>query len=205
MNIHLRFSKYCWQYPILVTLHEKSRSSRREVFCKNDVFENFANQKCFSMNLAKYSRTPLVVPSEKLKAEAILRRCYEKNLFLKISQTKCVLLEPLEHNFVFSCEFCKIFKSTFFHGTSPAAASEKLKAETVVRICSVKKVFLEVVLNPQENTCARVSFLQPYECIFIKIESLTQAFSCDFCEHLSKNTFLTEHIGGCSSKSLQLY
>ena len=35
------------------------------------------------------------------------------------------------------------------------------KAEAVVRRCSVKKVFLEILLNSQENTCATVSFLQP--------------------------------------------
>ena len=30
--------------------------------------------------------------------------------------------------------------------------------EPVVRKCSVKKVFLEISQNSQENTCARVSF-----------------------------------------------
>ena len=40
----------------------------------------------------------------------------------------------------------------------------------------------------------KTAFLQPYECNFIKIEFLTQAFSCQFCEHLSKNTFFTECI-----------
>ena len=53
-------------------------------------------------------------------------------------------------------------------------------------------MFLEILLNSQENTCARVSFLQPKECNFTKIESLTQAFSCEFWEHLSKNTFFTD-------------
>ena len=62
---------------------------------------------------------------------------------------------------------------------------EKLKAEAAVRMCSVKKV-LEISQNSQENTCAGVSFLQPS----IKIESLTQVFSCEFCEHLSKNIVL---------------
>ena len=33
------------------------------------------------------------------------------------------------------------------------------KAEAVVRRCSIKKVFLEMLQNSQENTCARVSFL----------------------------------------------
>ena len=31
--------------------------------------------------------------------------------------------------------------------------------EVVVQRCSVKKVFLEISQNSQENTCARVSFL----------------------------------------------
>ena len=90
------YSSEVFQILLAVThvsnVARKSKSSRPEVFCKNDVFENFANQKCFSMNFAKFSRTPPVVPSEKLKAEAILRRCSVKKVFLKISQTKCVLL-----------------------------------------------------------------------------------------------------------------
>ena len=94
---------------------------------------------------------------------------------------------------MFSCKCCETFKITFFHRTPPAAASEKLKAKAAVQKCSVKTVFLEMLLNSQENTCARV-FLQTLACNFIKIESLTQVFSCEFCEHLSKNNFFTEHI-----------
>ena len=37
--------------------------------------------------------------------------------------------------------------------------SFKLFTEEVVQRCSVKKVFLEISQNSQENTCARVSFL----------------------------------------------
>ena len=33
------------------------------------------------------------------------------------------------------------------------------EAEAVVRRCSLKKVFLEISQNSQENNCARVSFL----------------------------------------------
>ena len=55
----------------------------------------------------------------------------------------------------------KIFRNTFFHRTPPVAVSEKLKAEAVIWRCSVKKVYLEILLNSQENTCAKVSFLQP--------------------------------------------
>ena len=47
--------------------------------------------------------------------------------------------------------------------------------EAVVQRCSVKKVFLEISQNSQENTCARVSFLIKLQTSrnFIKIEALT--------------------------------
>ena len=60
--------------------------------------------------------------------------------------------------------------------------------------CSVKKVFLEISQNSQENTCARDSFLIKFQaCNFIKKESLAQVFSCEFCE-ISKDNFFTEHL-----------
>ena len=61
--------------------------------------------------------------------------------------------------------------------------------EAVAQTCSVKKVFLEISQNSQENTCARDSFLMKLQCNFIKKEALAQVFSCEFCE-ISKNTFL---------------
>ena len=36
---------------------------------------------------------------------------------------------------------------------------KNLASEAVVQRCSVKKVFLEISQNTQENTCTRVSFL----------------------------------------------
>ena len=35
----------------------------------------------------------------------------------------------------------------------------RVVAEAVVRRCSVKKLFLEILQNSQESNCARVSFL----------------------------------------------
>ena len=52
------------------------------------------------------------------------------------------------------------------------------------------------VFRIQENICVRVSFLiklRALACNFIKKETLTQVFSCEFCE-TSKNTFFTEHL-----------
>ena len=61
--------------------------------------------------------------------------------------------------------------------------------EAVVMRCSVKKVFLEISQNSQENACARASFLIKLQAwAFIKIETLALVFSCEFCE-ISKITF----------------
>ena len=56
--------------------------------------------------------------------------------------------------------------------------------------CYIKKAFLEILQNSQENTCTRVSFLikLPQACNFIKKETLAQTFYCEVCE-ISKNTF----------------
>ena len=54
-----------------------------------------------------------------------------------------------------------------------------------------KKVFLEISQSSQGNTCARISFLIKLlasACSFIKIETLAQVFSCEFCK-ISKSTF----------------
>ena len=59
-----------------------------------------------------------------------------------------------------------------------------LSPEAVVQRCSVKKVFLKISQNSQENTCAKVSLL-------IKLQA--QLFSCEFCEFF-KNTFFIEHF-----------
>ena len=60
---------------------------------------------------------------------------------------------------------------------------------------SVKKVFLEISQNLQENTCAKAfslinlqAGLRPEACNVIKKEALAQVFSCELCE-TSNNTF----------------
>ena len=156
MNIHLKFFKHCWQYPILVWLHEKTRSSRLKVFCKKSVFENFANQRCFPVNFRKFSRTPSFIEHLrwlllKSKSRSSLTSFSVKKVFLKNSQNKRY----------FPVNFAKFSRTRFFHRTPLVPASEKLKAEAVVRRWSVKKVFLEISQNSQENTCTRVSFLRP--------------------------------------------
>ena len=72
---------------------------------------------------------------------------------------------------------------------------------------SIKKVFLEILQNSQEKTRARVSFYRncwPQVCDCIKKETLTQVFSCEFCE-ISKNNFFTEHVWMTASGNPTFY
>ena len=52
-------------------------------------------------------------------------------------------------------------------------------SEAVSRRCSVKKLYLKISQNPQENTCGRVSLL---------MEILAQVVSCELCE-IFRNTY----------------
>ena len=67
-------------------------------------------------------------------------------------------------------------------------------SQAVTQSCSVKKVFLKISQNSQENTCARVSFLIKLQTPgnFIKTETLALVFSCEFCEIIT--IFFIEHI-----------
>ena len=66
--------------------------------------------------------------------------------------------------------------------------------EAAAQTCSVENLFLEISQNSQENNCARVSILIKLQsCDFIKIETLAQVFSCEFCE-ISNDTFPTGHL-----------
>ena len=63
-------------------------------------------------------------------------------------------------------------------------------------------MFLEILQNSQEKTCARTYFLiklQAYKaCNFIKKEALAQVFSSEFFE-IFKKIFFTEHPWAAAS------
>ena len=61
--------------------------------------------------------------------------------------------------------------------------------EAVVQRCSVKKMFLEVSQNLQENTCARVSTL-------LKKKTWHRCFPVNFAKFL-RTSFLQNTSGGC--------
>ena len=68
----------------------------------------------------------------------------------------------------------------------------KLLSEAVAPRCSVKKVFLNISQNSQENTCARVSLLITL-LNFVKRETLAQVSSVKFVKFL-RTLFFTKHL-----------
>ena len=63
--------------------------------------------------------------------------------------------------------------------------------DTVVRKCSVKKVFIKISQNSKENMCQSYLFNKVAGLVGLQLyekEALTQVFSCEFCE-IFKNTF----------------
>ena len=68
--------------------------------------------------------------------------------------------------------------------------------EAVTQRCSVKKVFLEISQNPQENACARVSFLiklQAQPATLLKKRLWHRCFPVNF-EKFLRTPLLTEHL-----------
>ena len=71
-----------------------------------------------------------VIPTIDLRyfqlTEAVLRRCSVKKVFLNISQSPdaCNFIKKETLTQVFSCEFCEIFRNTFFYRTPLVAASD---------------------------------------------------------------------------------
>ena len=99
-----------------------------------------------------------------------------------------------------SCKFWEIFKNSFFYRTPSAAASEHNKSiwkvcEAVAQRYSVKKVFLEISQNSQENTCARVSFLIKFlrPANLLKKRLWDRCFPMNFAKFL-RTPFFTEHL-----------
>ena len=80
----------------------------------------------------------------------------------------------------------EVFGSSIFSVFSSNFTLQKVflpDSKAVCWRCSVKKLFLKVSQNSQENTCAKVSFLIKLQtCNFIQKETLVQVFSCEFCE-----------------------
>ena len=102
---------------------------------------------------------------------------------------------------VFTCEFCGIFKNTFFHRTPPVDPYEKLKTKAVVRRFSVKKLFLEI----HRKIVVPVFFYSLINATLLKWSLWHKPFPVNFASTFLLTPFLQNASGGCSCKSLQLY
>ena len=65
--------------------------------------------------------------------------------------------------------------------------------EAVVQRCSVKRVFSEISQNPQENTCARVSFLIKLQASRPQVRLSRRCFPVNF-EKFLRTPFFIEHL-----------
>ena len=127
------------------------------------VFANKRNQKYMPLTKIRY----------KLKKQSwhkISYLCFSM-LQLKRSWDKRIFFyNQISFPFFFSCTclmgkfkkteynpICKVFTEVFLIARIPHSTFLISKAD--VQRCSVKKVFLKISQNSQENTCARVSFL----------------------------------------------
>ena len=85
--------------------------------------------------------------------KAVTQMCSAKKVFLKLSQNSqentcvrvsfLVKLQALDSGILFSCEFCEIFKNTFFHRTPLVAASDNLKNFKNVHLTKEMKYLLK--------------------------------------------------------------
>ena len=77
-----------------------------------------------------------------------------------------------------------------WHSRTMYTMADSSVTEAIAKRCSIKKVFLKILQNLQENNRTRVTFLIKLQA---KKETLAQVFSCEFC-NIFKSTFFTEHL-----------
>ena len=134
----ITFSAARPSHIIILSLFSFTPILRRKIFFapinsggkKRDWYPSFSFPQC-----------PLPCVAKVLaEADAAIFRCVPKK--------RCTSFSQILINLLF---FCKICRTLFFRAS--------FNAEAVARRCSVKKVFLEILQNLQENSCFRVSFL----------------------------------------------
>ena len=79
---------------------------------------------------------------------------------------------------------------------------KKFLTEAAIAGVLQEKVFLEILQNSQENTCARVSVLNKvtglWPATLLKKILWHRCFPVNFCQ-MFKNTFFTEHLWASAS------
>ena len=89
---------------------------------------------------------------------------------------------------------CQQNFSDFLQDENPFIKQQYFVFIGVAQTCSVKKVYLEISRNSQENTCTRVSFLIKLRpATLLKQRLWHGCFSMNFAKFL-RTPFLTEHL-----------
>ena len=101
----------------------------------------------------------------------------------------------------------KITKTSLFEENGLLPLCEHRKQKQPLGGVIWEKVFLKILQNLQESTCARVYFLikmQAKAFKFIQKETLVQLFPSEFCK-ISKNIFFPEHSWATASVNTKAY
>ena len=121
----------------------------------------------------------LQIPRQKYTSEQLFYRTASSGfcqisviVLIREKKQKQFFIPPLCLIRLKSCNCIKIVKIIFIHDfakkTTPILLSSvslkfcNIRNRSSHQRCSIKKVFLEFSQNPQENTCARVSFLRTF-------------------------------------------
>ena len=110
---------------------------------------------------------------------------HAKGILILSSVSSKILLKisPL----MFRWEFCKTF------GIDKLSNFKLYVTEAFAQRCSVKKLFLEISQNSQENTCARASFLIKLQAPATLLKKRLWCFPVNFAKFL-RTHFLAEHL-----------
>ena len=121
---------------------------------------------------------PIVFGTNRKFTESVNLMCSMKKLFWKIWHNSLTIAEK-----ICSAKYRNQAKSD--------------RSRSSPRRCSVKMNFSEILQNPQENICGKVSFwikLQAWGLqLYLKKRIWHRCFSANFTKFL-RTTFLTEHI-----------
>ena len=106
----------------LLAVPNFSKVTVGEVFCEKGVLENFANHRCFSVNFARFSRTPLLVctrmpsicHSHVLVCNPYVTRMYSYVIRMSLV---CTHISSVCHSYVLVCH-----RMWFYHEPSPETA-----------------------------------------------------------------------------------
>ena len=180
----------------------QNRSSRLQMFFKIGVFKNFGNSRgkhlCWSLFLTKFLTNFIKdTPTQVFSCEIceIFKNTFSYRTPLVTASEWTLLSSRLRNNKNF-CWFLACFKDIFDSCILFPEKVDERKLGAAVQRCSIKKLFVEISQNSQENTCARASFLlklQARPATLLKKRRWCRCFPVDFVKFRTK-PFYTERF-----------